>query len=32
VRDREGREATVEVKVPGQMLDVVLKAPAKTGK
>jgi len=32
VRDRDGREATVTVKVPGQMLDVVLKTPAKTGK
>jgi hypothetical protein len=31
VRDRDGREATVVVKVPGEMLDVVLKAAAKAG-
>jgi hypothetical protein len=31
VRDRDGREATVEVKVPGELLDVVLKAAAKAG-
>ncbi len=32
VRDREGREATVEAQVPGGMLDIELKAPAKAGK
>jgi len=32
VRDRDGREATVTLKVPGQMLDVVLRTPTKTGK
>ena len=32
VRDRDGREATVELKVPGGVLDVVLGAPAKAGK
>jgi hypothetical protein len=29
VRDREGREATVDVKVPSEMVDVELGAPAK---
>jgi hypothetical protein len=32
VRDAEGREATVEVDVPGAALDVVLRAPAKSGR
>jgi hypothetical protein len=32
VRDRDGREATVEITVPGGVLDVELKAPAKAGK
>jgi len=31
VRGRDGREATVEVKVPSEMVDVVLGAPAKAG-
>ncbi len=31
VRDRDGREATVEVKVPAEVVDVVLGAPAKAG-
>jgi hypothetical protein len=31
VRDRDGRETTVEVEVPAEMVDVVLGAPAKAG-
>jgi hypothetical protein len=31
VRDRDGREATVGVKVPAEVVDVVLGAPAKAG-
>ena len=31
VRDRDGREATVEVTVPAEPIDVVLGAPAKAG-
>ena len=31
VRDRDGREATVEVKVPAEPVDVVLGAAAKAG-
>jgi len=31
VRDRDGREATLLVRVPTQMLDVVIAAPAKAG-
>jgi hypothetical protein len=31
VRGRDGSEATVQTRVPAEMLNVVLGAPAKTG-